>query len=109
MAQLARLAGVAPLDASSGQQRRHRLNPHGNRALNSALHKIAVVQGRWQPRARVYLQRRQAEGKTAAKRCAASNATPSGSCSGSCAKPALSARHSYSSCAAARFGVPALA
>jgi hypothetical protein len=25
---LARLAGVAPIDASSGQQRRHRLNPH---------------------------------------------------------------------------------
>ena len=46
-AQLARLAGVAPVDCSSGQQRRHRLNRHGNRELNSALHKIAVVQGRW--------------------------------------------------------------
>jgi transposase len=63
-AQLARLAGVAPLDASSGQQRRHRLNRHGNRQLNTALHKLAVVQGRWDPRARAYLERRQAEGKT---------------------------------------------
>jgi transposase len=63
-AQLARLAGVAPVDASSGQQRRHRLNRHGNRELNSALHKIAVVQGRWEPRACAYLERRQAEGKT---------------------------------------------
>jgi transposase len=63
-AQLARLAGVAPIDASSGQQRRHRLNRHGNREVNSALHKIAVVQGRWEPRARAYLERRQSEGKT---------------------------------------------
>jgi transposase len=46
-AQFARLAGVAPIDASSGKQRRHRLN----RRLNSALHKIAIVQGRWDPRA----------------------------------------------------------
>jgi transposase len=63
-AQLARLAGVAPLDASSGQQQRHRLNRHGNRQLNTALHKLAVVQGRWDPRARAYLERRQAQGKT---------------------------------------------
>jgi transposase len=63
-AQLARVAGVAPIDASSGQQRRHRLNRHGNRQLNTALYKVAVVQGRWEPRARAYLERRQAEGKT---------------------------------------------
>jgi transposase len=63
-AQFARLAGVAPIDASSGQQRRHRLNRHGNRQLNSALHKIAIVQGRCDPRARAYLQRKQAAGKS---------------------------------------------
>ena len=63
-AQFACLAGVAPIDASSGQQRRHRLSRHGNRQLNSALHKIAIVQGRWDPRARAYLERRQAEGKS---------------------------------------------
>jgi transposase len=32
-AQLAPLAGVAPIDASSGQQRRHRLNRHGGEAI----------------------------------------------------------------------------
>ena len=32
--------------------------------LTTALHKLAVVQGRWDPRARAYLERRQAEGKT---------------------------------------------
>ena len=63
-AQFARLAGVAPIDASSGQQRRHRLNRHGNRQLNSALHKIAIVQGRCDPRARAYLQRKQEAGKS---------------------------------------------
>jgi transposase len=63
-AQFACLAGVAPLEASSGQQRRHRLSRHGNRQLNSALHRIAIVQGRWEPRARAYLERKQAEGKT---------------------------------------------
>lgn len=63
-AQFACLAGVAPIEASSRQQRRHRLSRHGNRQLNSARHKIAVVQGRWDARARVYLERRQAEGKT---------------------------------------------
>ena len=33
-AQLALYAGVAPLDASSGRQHRHRLNRTGNRQLN---------------------------------------------------------------------------
>jgi len=63
-AQFACLAGGAPIEASSGQQRRHRLSRHGNRQLNSALHKIAIVQGRWDPRARAYLERRQKEGKS---------------------------------------------
>jgi transposase len=63
-AALALHAGVAPLDASSGQQRRHRLNRSGNRQLNCALHRIAVTQGRFHPPAQTYLARRQAEGKT---------------------------------------------
>jgi len=45
-AQLARHAGVAPLDASSGKQQRHRLDRGGNRQLNCALHRIAITQGR---------------------------------------------------------------
>ena len=63
-AQLARHAGVAPLDASSGKHRRHRLDRGGNRQLNCALHRIAVTQGRVHPPARAYLERKQAEGKS---------------------------------------------
>jgi len=63
-AQLARYAGVAPLDASSGKQQRHRLNRTGNRKLNAALHIIAITQARMHPQARAYMERRQSEGKT---------------------------------------------
>jgi transposase len=63
-AQLARHAGVAPLEASSGKQRRHRLDRGGNRQLNCALHRIAVTQGRVYPPARAYLERKQGEGKS---------------------------------------------
>ena len=63
-AKLARHAGVAPLDASSGKQQRHRLDRGGNRQLNCALHRIAITQGRVHPPARAYLERKQAEGKS---------------------------------------------
>ncbi len=63
-AQLARHAGVAPLEASSGKHRRHRLDRGGNRQLNCALHRIAVTQARVHPAARAYLERKQAEGKS---------------------------------------------
>src|SRR5947209_1102813 len=63
-AQLARHAGVAPLEASSGKHRRHRLDRGGNRQLNCALHRIAITQGRVHPPARAYLERKQTEGKT---------------------------------------------
>jgi transposase len=59
---LARLAGVAPIPASSGK--RHRLDRGGNRQLNCALHRIAVTQGRVHPPAQDYLARKQAEGKS---------------------------------------------
>jgi hypothetical protein len=36
--------GTAPLDASSGQQQRHRLSRAGNRRINRALHIMAIVQ-----------------------------------------------------------------
>jgi hypothetical protein len=39
----AHLYGVAPLDASSGKQQRHRLNRGGDRQANCALHSIVVV------------------------------------------------------------------
>src|SRR5215207_3151186 len=63
-AQLARHAGVAPLEASSGKQRRHRLDRGGNRQLNCALHRIAITQARIHPPARAYLERKQKEGKS---------------------------------------------
>jgi transposase len=63
-AQLARHGGVAPLEASSGRVRRHRLDRGGNRQLNCALHRIAVTQARIHPAARAYLERKQAEGKS---------------------------------------------
>jgi transposase len=63
-AQLARHAGVAPLDASSGKHQRHRLDRGGNRQLNCALHRIAVTQGRVYEPAKAYLERKQAEGKS---------------------------------------------
>jgi transposase len=70
-AALAMHAGVAPLDASSGQQRRHRLNRSGNRQLNLALHRIALTQARLHEPARAYLDRKRSEGKSAreALRC----------------------------------------
>jgi len=63
-AQLARHAGVAPLEASSGKHQRHRLDRGGNRQLNRALHQIAITQARMHPPARAYLERRQADGKS---------------------------------------------
>ncbi len=63
-AQLARHSGVAPLEASSGKSRRHRLDRGGNRQLNAALYRIAITQSRYHPAARAYLERKQAEGKS---------------------------------------------
>jgi transposase len=63
-AKFARLAGVAPIPASSGKRIRHRLDRGGNRQLNCALHRIAVTQGRTYPPAQEFLARKQAEGKS---------------------------------------------
>jgi transposase len=63
-AKLASYAGVAPLDASSGRQKRHRLNRTGNRQLNRAIFTIALTQIRIHEPARDYMTRRIREGKT---------------------------------------------
>jgi transposase len=63
-AQLASYAGVAPLEASSADLVRHRLNRGGNRRLNAILYRIALTQTRYSLEARRYLERRQGEGKT---------------------------------------------
>src|SRR5207245_11545443 len=36
--------GTAPIEASSGPKKRHRLNTRGNRQLNHAMHMIAITQ-----------------------------------------------------------------
>ena len=63
-AAFANFAGAAPIEASSGQTRRHRLNRRGNRRLNTALHTIMLT--RWQHCAQTatYRDRRRADGKT---------------------------------------------
>ncbi len=52
----ARFNGTAPIPASSGEASgdpiRHRLNPGGNRRVNAAIHRMAMVQLRIDPRAR---------------------------------------------------------
>jgi transposase len=70
-ASFAALAGTSPLDASSGQQRRHRLNRGGDRQLNRALHVIALARIHHHAETTAYHQRLLAAGKTAreARRC----------------------------------------
>lgn len=63
-AAFAALAGTSPLPASSGRITRHRLNRGGDRALNRAIHTIALTRIRSCPRTRAYVERRNAEGKT---------------------------------------------
>lgn len=63
-AAFASLAGVAPIEASSGQRSRHRLNRGGDRTLNRALHTVAITRMRCHPETRAYELRRSAEGKT---------------------------------------------
>jgi transposase len=56
--------GTAPIDASSGDQVRHRLSRAGNRQINRTLHIMATVQLRNPGPGRDYYDRRKAEGKT---------------------------------------------
>lgn len=63
-AAFAALAGASPLEASSGNTTRHRLNRHGDRQLNRALDVIARVRLSCDPSTRDYLARRLAEGKS---------------------------------------------
>jgi transposase len=64
-AAFARFCGAAPIPCGSGQTAgRHRLHRGGNRQLNAALYRIAIVQARHHPPARAYLARKIGEGKT---------------------------------------------
>jgi transposase len=64
-AAFAKLAGVAPLPASSGLTTRHRLSRGGDRQLNRALHTIVLHRRQHDPATRDYIARRISEGKTA--------------------------------------------
>jgi transposase len=63
--------GTAPIDASSGDQTRHRYSRKGNRQINRVLHTMARVQLRHPTEGRAYYDRKTADGKGAmeAMRC----------------------------------------
>ncbi len=63
-AHFASYSGTAPIEASSGDLRRHRLNRRGNRQLNTALHTAAVCQIRSPGPGQDHYRRKLAELKT---------------------------------------------
>jgi transposase len=63
-AAFARLAGAAPIPASSGKLIRYRLDRGGDRRLNRALHTIVLSLRRTDPTTRNYIARRVSEGKS---------------------------------------------
>ncbi len=71
----AHLCGVAPLDASSGKQQRHRLNRGGDRLANAALHTVAIVRMSHDEETKKYVARRTTEGKTKREIIRCSSAT----------------------------------
>ncbi len=60
----AMLTGTAPVQASSGQTQRHRLNRGGNRQLNYALHMMALARCRGDVDTKTYMTRLRGEGKS---------------------------------------------
>jgi transposase len=63
-AAFARLAGVAPVPASSGHTIRHRLSRGGDRQLNRALHTVVLHRRQHDPTTKAYIAQRVAEGKS---------------------------------------------
>jgi len=63
-ASFAALCGVSPVEASSGQTQRHRLNRGGDRQANAALHRIVIVRLRHDEQTQRYMAKRTAEGKS---------------------------------------------
>ncbi len=58
----AHLCAAAPIPASSGKTKRHRLNPAGDRQANHALWRIVLTRMSSHPPTRAYVERRTAEG-----------------------------------------------
>jgi transposase len=63
-ASFAALCGTSPVEASSGETSRRRLNRGGDRQANAALYRIVLARLRWNGPSRDYLERRMSEGKT---------------------------------------------
>jgi transposase len=59
--------GTAPIEASSGDLRRHRLSRAGNRQLNAAIHVVAVCQARDDGAGRDHYRRKLTQAKTPAE------------------------------------------
>lgn len=59
-----RYAGIAPKENSSGKTKRHVKTTTGNRHLNTTLYLTALVQLRWNPKAKEYFEKKMKEGKT---------------------------------------------
>jgi transposase len=60
----ARYNATAPIEASTGPKKRHRLNPNGNRQLNHAIHIAALGQISHDTPGRAYYLAKQTEGKS---------------------------------------------
>lgn len=63
-ASFAALCGVSPIEASSGQHQRHRLNRGGDRTANNALWRIVMVRMATDQRTRTYVARRTTQGRS---------------------------------------------
>lgn len=63
-AAFAKLAGVNPIPASSGNVVRFRLNRSGDRRLNSALYMVSITKLSFDERTRAYMAKRLREGKS---------------------------------------------
>jgi transposase len=87
-AAFAMLGGAAPVEASSGQIIRHRLNRGGDRQRNRALHTIVMIRQTHHQPTRTYTSRRVAQGKSQRdiRRCPRAHRRPS-------ALPTLGAHH----------------
>ena len=75
-AAFAALSGTAPLEASSGQRTRHRLNRGGDRDLNRALHTVAITRMRCHPETRAYHAQTHCAGQDPSRHPTLSQASP---------------------------------
>lgn len=57
-------AGIAPREKSSGKTKRHVKSKTGSRKLNHTFYLAAMTQLRWNPKAKVYFEKKLKEGKT---------------------------------------------